>query len=88
MDPRRLLGLINDVVGDRSLSIGDIDISSKFTFFDVPKSAVEQVMVAFQTSKRARGVQIGLVKGTQGSKERRVDKGERRVDKGKRRGNR
>ncbi len=72
MDPRRLLGLINDVVCDRSLSIGDIDISSKFTFFDVPKSAVEQVMVAFQTSKRARGVQIGLVKGTQGSQKSEV----------------
>ena len=74
MDPRRLLGLINDVVGDRSLSIGDIDISSKFTFFDVPKSAVEQVMVAFQTSKRARGVVVALVKGEQGAKKRREEK--------------
>ena len=78
MDPRRLLGLINDVVNDRKLAIGDIDISAKFTFFDVPKNRVEQVMEAFATSKRARGIQIALVKGTQGSKERRVEKGERR----------
>ena len=68
MDPRRLLGLINDVVNDRKLAIGDIDISAKFTFFDVPKNRVEQVMEAFATSKRARGIQIALVKGTQGSK--------------------
>ena len=73
-----MLGLINDVVNDRKLAIGDIDISAKFTFFDVPKNRVEQVMEAFATSKRARGIQIALVKGTQGSKERRVEKGERR----------
>jgi hypothetical protein len=48
--------------------IGDIDISAKFSFFDVPKDRVEQVFVAFETSKRARGIQIALVKGEQGGK--------------------
>lgn len=67
MDPRRLLGLLNDIVNDRTLVVGDIDISAKFTFFDVPKNRVEQVFAAFATSKRTRGIQIALVKGTQGS---------------------
>jgi hypothetical protein len=68
MDPRKLLGLLNDVVNDRSVVIGDIDISAKFSFFDVPKDRVEQVVNAFAVSKRARGIQIAMVKGEQGGK--------------------
>jgi ATP-dependent RNA helicase DeaD len=84
MDPRRLLGLLNDVVGDRTLTIGDIDISAKFTFFDVPKNRVEQVFVAFETSKRARGIQIALVKGTQGSQKSKVEGQKSKVESQKR----
>lgn len=73
MDPRKLLGLLNDVVNDRSMAVGDIDISAKFTFFDVPKHKVEQVFAAFETSKRARGIQIALVKGEQGGKMSKVE---------------
>lgn len=33
--PKRLLGMINDVVGDRDIMVGDIEITNKFTFFDI-----------------------------------------------------
>lgn len=62
-EPKRLLGLINDVTGDKSINIGSIDISPKFTFFDVDKKRVKQLLQAFATSPRAKGYIIGEVKG-------------------------
>ncbi|MCQ2351347.1 MAG: DEAD/DEAH box helicase [Paludibacteraceae bacterium] len=62
-EPKRLLGLINDVTGDKSINIGDIDISPRFTFFDVDKKRVKQLLQAFAASPRAKGYIIGEVKG-------------------------
>lgn len=62
-EPKRLLGLINDVTGDKSINIGSIDISPKFTFFDVDKRRVQQLIQAFATSPRAKGYILGEVKG-------------------------
>lgn len=62
-EPKRLLGLINDVTGDKSINIGSIDISPKFTFFDVDKKRVKQLLQAFATSPKAKGYIIGEVKG-------------------------
>ena len=62
-EPKRLLGLINDVTGDKSIKIGDIDISPKFTFFDVDKKRVKQLLQAFSSNPRAKGFIIGEVKG-------------------------
>lgn len=64
-DPRRLLGLINDVVRDRDLAVDDIDISPKFSFFDIPKDQVSKVMRCFAKHPRSADIQISEVKGSQ-----------------------
>jgi ATP-dependent RNA helicase DeaD len=45
--PRRVLGIINDVTGDKSISIGSIEITNKFTFFDVYSDQMKQLLNAF-----------------------------------------
>lgn len=47
IDPKRFLGIINDVTGDKSISIGAIEVTNKFTFFDVFSDQVEKVVTAF-----------------------------------------
>ena len=47
VDPKRFLGIINDVTGDKSISIGAIEVTNKFTFFDVFADQVEKVVTAF-----------------------------------------
>lgn len=47
VDPKRFLGIINDVTGDKSISIGAIEVTNKFTFFDVFSDQVEKVVTAF-----------------------------------------
>lgn len=47
IDAKRLLGIINDVVGDKSISVGDIEVTNKFTFFDIFADQSEKVVNAF-----------------------------------------
>ena len=47
IDPKRFLGIINDVTGDKSISIGSIEVTNKFTFFDVFSDQMEKVLTAF-----------------------------------------
>jgi ATP-dependent RNA helicase DeaD len=47
IDAKRLLGIINDVTGDKSINIGAIEVTNKFTFFDVFADQLEQVTTAF-----------------------------------------
>lgn len=47
IDPKRFLGIINDVTGDKSINIGAIEVTNKYTFFDVFADQVEKVIVAF-----------------------------------------
>ncbi|MDO9152288.1 MAG: DEAD/DEAH box helicase [Paludibacter sp.] len=47
IDPKRFLGIINDVTGDKSINIGAIEVTNKFTFFDVFSDQVEKVVTAF-----------------------------------------
>ncbi|MDR1679195.1 MAG: DEAD/DEAH box helicase [Prevotellaceae bacterium] len=61
ISPRRLLGIINDTVDDRSISVGDIEISNKFTFFDVFADRADRVLRAFE--KSGGDVQVSVVKG-------------------------
>ena len=46
--PRSVLGVINDVTQDKSIMIGDIEITNKFTFFDVFEDQADAVIQAFQ----------------------------------------
>jgi ATP-dependent RNA helicase DeaD len=47
IDPKRFLGIINDVTGDKSINIGSIEVTNKFTFFDVFADQVEKVVSSF-----------------------------------------
>ena len=46
--PRSVLGVINDVTQDKSIIIGDIEITNKFTFFDVYVDQADKVKQAFE----------------------------------------
>ena len=48
--PRSVLGVINDVTQDKSIIIGDIEITNKFTFFDVYTDQADQVRQAFEAA--------------------------------------
>jgi hypothetical protein len=50
--PRAVLGLINDVTNDKSININNIEISDKFTFFDVFIDQSEQLINAFYRNNR------------------------------------
>jgi ATP-dependent RNA helicase DeaD len=47
IDPKRFLGIVNDITGDKSISIGAIEVTNKFTFFDVFADQVDKVISAF-----------------------------------------
>ena len=47
IDTRRFLGIFNEVVGDKSINVGSIEITNKFTFFDVYADQIDKVMNAF-----------------------------------------
>ncbi|MDR0429394.1 MAG: DEAD/DEAH box helicase [Tannerellaceae bacterium] len=51
LTPRRFLGIINDVTNDKSINIGNIEITNKFTFFDVYRDQVDQLVHAFDRHK-------------------------------------
>jgi ATP-dependent RNA helicase DeaD len=44
---KRVLGIINDATNDKSINIGDIEITSKFSFFDLDADQAPRVMAAF-----------------------------------------
>jgi len=47
IQPKKLLWIINEVVGDKSVSIGSIEITSRYAFFDVYADQLNKVMHAF-----------------------------------------
>lgn len=51
INPSRLLGIINDVVGDKTITVGDIEVTNKFTFFDVFTDQMDKVMHSFAGQK-------------------------------------
>jgi ATP-dependent RNA helicase DeaD len=61
IDPKRLLGIINDVTGDKSINIGSIEVTNKFTFFDVFADQLEQVVTAFAGQSE---VEVSEAKGS------------------------
>ena len=47
INAKRFLGIINEVTNDKSISIGAIEVTNKFTFFDVFADQVDKVIGAF-----------------------------------------
>lgn len=51
INPKRLLGMINDIVGDKTISVGDIEVTNKFTFFDIFADQLDKVVDSFAQQK-------------------------------------
>ncbi len=46
-NPKRVLGLINDTMNDKKIAVNDIEVTSKFSFFDVDNNDVKRMLDAF-----------------------------------------
>ncbi|MCK9156821.1 MAG: DEAD/DEAH box helicase [Paludibacteraceae bacterium] len=45
--PKRILGIINDTTGDKGIEIRDIEITPRYSFFDVDSNEVKRMIDAF-----------------------------------------
>ncbi|MBO4804549.1 MAG: DEAD/DEAH box helicase [Paludibacteraceae bacterium] len=45
--PKRVLGIINDTTGDKDIDVRDIEITPRYSFFDVDSADVQRMMQAF-----------------------------------------
>ncbi len=79
INPSRLLGIINDIVGDKTITVGDIEVTNKFTFFDVFTDQVDKIINAFADQK---DIELGVARESKGFSE---SNGKRKVESGKRR---
>jgi ATP-dependent RNA helicase DeaD len=61
--PPRLLGMINDIVGDKTISVGDIEVTNKFTFFDVFVDQLDKIVNAFAQQK---DIELGVAHESKG----------------------
>lgn len=57
--PRAVLGIVNNYTNDKTIFVGDIEITQKYTFFDVYADQVDKVLYAFKGAK-GRGLRIEL----------------------------
>ncbi|MCF6185358.1 MAG: DEAD/DEAH box helicase, partial [Bacteroidales bacterium] len=59
--PQNIIGIINDSTHDRDISIGDIEIKDKFSFFEIDEKYTFKVLDSFQNNKfRGRRVNIEI----------------------------
>src|SRR5690606_15086559 len=66
INPSRLLGIINDIVGDKTITVGDIEVTNKFTFFDVFTDQVDKIINAFADQK---DIELGVARESKGYSE-------------------
>ena len=69
--PKRLLGIINDTTNDKSISIGSIEVTNKFTFFDVFADQLDAIVNAFAGQDE---VKISEAKGSKSYEEKKNDR--------------
>lgn len=55
--PKRVLGLINDTTNSKDIDVHDIEITPRYSFFDVDKSVVKDMMTAFERRK-SEGIEL------------------------------
>ncbi len=67
INPKRLLGIINDTVGDKTISVMDIEITNKFTFFDVFTDQLDKVIDSFAQQK---DIKLGVAHESKGFSEK------------------
>jgi ATP-dependent RNA helicase DeaD len=85
--PKRVLGLINDTMNDKSIAISGLEITSKFSFFDVESNEVRRMLNAF-TMHAESGIILTEVLNNRkpGSRSGKRDKFERKDRQGEYRG--
>ncbi len=64
MNPKRILGIINEVTEDKSINVGDIEVTNKFTFFDVFEDQKDKVLNSFKDSS---DMEVSVAKGSRSS---------------------
>ena len=72
IETRAFLRLINDVTGDKSINIGDIEITGNYSFFDVYEDQSEQVLQAFE---QVEDINVSIAKGSKQTDGRDSDRG-------------
>lgn len=55
--PKRVLGLINDTTNSKDIDVHDIEITPRYSFFDVDKNVVKEMMTAFER-RRDEGIEL------------------------------
>lgn len=55
--PKRVLGLINDTTNNKDIDVHDIEITPRYSFFDVDRSVVKDMMTAFERRK-GEGIEL------------------------------
>ncbi len=69
--PQNIIGIINDSTHDRDISIGDIEIKDKFSFFEIDEKYTLKVLDSFQNNKfRGRRVNIEIAEENHNSGEK------------------
>lgn len=71
INPKRLLGIINDVVGDKTINVGEIEITNKFTFFNIFADQLDKVIDSFA---RQRDLQLAVASESKGFTEKKREK--------------
>ena len=74
--PKRVLGLINDTTDSHDIDVHDIEITNRYSFFDVDRSVVPSMMSAFARQKG--GIQLMEVFKDRRSRREGLDDGEGR----------
>lgn len=74
--PKRVLGLINDTTDSHDIDVHDIEITNRYSFFDVDKSVVPSMMSAFARQKD--GIQLMEVFKDRRSRREGLDDGDGR----------
>jgi len=64
--PGKVLGMINNVVGDKTIGVGNIDIQHKVSYFDVDARHEQTVLEAFRKKFQGRRMSVEVVKSSGG----------------------
>lgn len=68
--PKRVLGVINDTTRDKQIKIKDIEITPRYSFFDVPNNQVAKMFKAFRETLRDSDIVLAEVSGEQRGRKR------------------
>ncbi len=78
LTPPRLMGILNDYVGDKSMRIGQIEILKKFSFFEIDNDYTEILLSSVGDGKEWQGYHFLVEKVKQQSRKEGKPSGKRR----------